>query len=247
MKRFSQVKLTKKHILLFTFGVTLILYSALPDYYHRTLDVQAQLQQQQAQQQPTSIISIKITSPMTGQQVPVGELRISGTSTDNATTDCTVYADWNNTKPFQTAIATGPGGANDYSTWTFTYTDDYHLITNGTNDITSKLSCVGDESKVGSTANITKSYSVNVIGVIESSERQALDEEEEEQQQNNGTSDFSSSPSLPSVKRGNDDDNNNTSATTTTTPPEGPTIYWDLEDLDEDSEHGLNFEDIYRI
>jgi hypothetical protein len=46
----------------------------------------------------------------------------------------------------------------------FTYTDDYHLITNGTNDITSKLSCVGDESNVG-TANITKSYSVNVIGV----------------------------------------------------------------------------------
>ena len=33
----------------------------------------------------------------------------------------------------------------------------------------------------------------------------------------------------------------------TTTPPEGPTIYWDLEDLDEDSEHGLDFEDTYLI
>src|SRR5215213_9242060 len=118
----------------------------------------------QQQQQPQPIIAIKITSPSTGQQVPVGELTISGTSTDNATSDCTVYADWNNTKPFQTAIATGPGGLDDYSTWTFTYTDDYHLITNGTNDITSKLSCVGDDSNIG-TANLTKSYSVNVIGV----------------------------------------------------------------------------------
>src|SRR5829696_8920607 len=156
---------------------------------------------------PPIILGIKITSPSTGQQVPVDELTISGTSTDNATTDCTVYADWNNTKPFQKAVATGPGGLDDYSRWTFTYTDDYHLITNGTNDLTSKLSCVGDDSNVG-TANLTKSYSVNVIGVTESSERQELDKEEV--QQNN--------------------DSNNTAATTT--PPEHPTIYWDLEDFE---------------
>jgi hypothetical protein len=218
MKRFSRCELTKELVLLLTFGVTiLLLYSAFPDYYYSTLDVQAQLQQQQP------MLGIKITSPSTGQQVPVGELIISGTSTDNVTSDCTVYADWNNTKPFQTATATGPGGVNDYSKWTFTYTDDYHLITNGTNNLTSKLSCVGDDSNVG-TANLTKFYSVNVIGVTESSERQALDEEA---QQNNGSS-FSSSPSFPSVTRGNDDNNN----TATTTPPEDPTIYWDLEDFD---------------
>jgi hypothetical protein len=218
MKRFSRCELTKELVLLLTFGVTiLLLYSAFPDYYYSTLDVQAQLQQQQP------MLGIKIISPSTGQQVPVGELIISGTSTDNVTSDCTVYADWNNTKPFQTATATGPGGVNDYSTWTFTYTDDYHLITNGTNNLTSKLSCVGDDSNVG-TANLTKFYSVNVIGVTESSERQALDEEA---QQNNG-SNFSSSPSFPSVTRGNDDNNN----TATTTPPEDPTIYWDLEDFD---------------
>ena len=218
MKRFIYFKLTKGLIVLFTLGITLILYSALADYYS-SLQVQAQLQQQQ----PSPIIGIKITSPSTGQQIPVGELIISGTSTDNATTDCTVYADWNNTKPFQKAVATGPGGLDDYSRWTFTYTDDYHLITNGTNDLTSKLSCVGDDSNVG-TANLTKSYSVNVIGVTESSERQELDEEA---QQNNG-SNFSSSPSFPSVTRGNDDNNN----TATTTPPEDPTIYWDLEDFE---------------
>ena len=158
MKRFSHLKLTKGLIVLFTLGVPLILYSAFPDYYS-ALQVQAQLQQKL----PSPIIGIKITSPMTGQQVPVGELTISGTSTDNATSDCTVYADWNNTKPFQTATATGSGGVNDYSRWTFTYTDKYHLITNGTNNLTSKLSCVND-SNVGFT-NLTKFYSVNIIGV----------------------------------------------------------------------------------
>src|SRR5918993_1313259 len=165
MKRFSRCELTKELVLLFTFGVTiLLLYSAVPDYYYSALQVQAQVQQQQ-QQLPSPIIGVKITSPSTGQQVPAGELTISGTSTDNATTDCTVYADWNNTKPFQKAIATGPGGVNDYSKWTFTYTDDYHLITNGTNNLTSKLSCI-DDSTGGSTANLTKNYSVNLIGVV---------------------------------------------------------------------------------
>jgi hypothetical protein len=112
---------------------------------------------------PPITLGIKITSPSAGQQVPTGELTISGISTDNVNTDCTVYADINNTKPFQKALASGPGGLDDYSTWTFTYTDDYYLITNGTNNLTSKLSCIDDSN--GGTANLTKNYSVNVIGV----------------------------------------------------------------------------------
>ena len=97
-----------------------------------------------------NVLGVKITSPTTGQQVPVGELTILGISTDNATTDCTVYVDWNDQKPFQKDVATGPGGVNnDYSTWTFTYTDKYHIITNGTNNLTSKLSCIdGDNNMV---------------------------------------------------------------------------------------------------
>src|SRR5215212_8944987 len=113
---------------------------------------------------PPITLGIKITSPVAGQQVPAGELTVSGISTDNVTTDCTVYADWNDQKPFQKAVATGPRGLDDYSTWTFTYTDDYHLITNGTNNLTSKLSCIDDSNGAGS-ANLTKSYSVNIIGV----------------------------------------------------------------------------------
>ena len=109
--------------------------------------------------EPSPIIGIKVTSPSTGQQVPVGKLTISGISTDNATSDCTVYTDWNNLKPFQKAVATGSGGVNDYSTWKFTYTNNYHLITNGTNELTSKLSCANNPT------NLTKWNSVNVIGL----------------------------------------------------------------------------------
>jgi hypothetical protein len=92
--------------------------------------------------------TIEITSPSQGQQVPVGELTISGTSEDNATTNCQVDVDWNNQKPYQKTLATGPGGVNDYSNWTFTYTKDYHPITNGTNELTAKLSCTDNSIPV---------------------------------------------------------------------------------------------------
>jgi hypothetical protein len=66
----------------------------------------------------------------------------------------------------QKVIPTSFGGGegeervgDDYSSWTFTYSEDYHLITEGTNELTSKISCENSPS------NITKSYSVNVTGV----------------------------------------------------------------------------------
>src|ERR687890_2480108 len=222
MKRFNPFTF-KKLILLFTFGI-IFLYA-----FPASITIHAQ--------QSPPIIGIKITSPSTGQQVPVGHLTISGISTDNATTDCTVYADWNNLKPFQTAVATGPGGVNDYSTWRFTYTDKYHLITNGTNNLTSKLSCFTNN---GAAANITKSYSVNVIGAIEPSQRQASSVAEQQSNLSDGIT-SSSSSSLPPIR-----EDNNTNAKTTTTSPEsipsvpitpspesggneGTTIYWDIQ------------------
>src|SRR5919112_2509315 len=193
MKMFSQFKLTKELVLLFTFGVTMLLYFAFPDYYHHTLDVQAQIPQQQS----PSMIDIKITSPSTGQQVPVGLLRISGTSTDNPTTDCTVYADWNNTKPLQKAIATGPGGVNDYSTWNYTYTNNYHLITNGTNELTSKLSCIS------SPTNLTKFYSVNLIGIATmTNNKTSATSAEEVQQQESPTIDNTNSTTNVTLDNG---------------------------------------------
>jgi hypothetical protein len=116
-------------------------------------------------------LGLKITSHEQAQEVPVGELTISGTSTDNATSDCIVYADVNDIKPFQKAVATGPGGVNDYSTWNFTYTQNYHLIANGTNELTSKLSCVS------SPANLTKWNSVIVVGVMNKNQQQQRQEQ----------------------------------------------------------------------
>src|ERR671915_1690311 len=115
--------------------------------------------------------TIEITSPSQGQQVPVGELTISGTSADNATTNCQVDVDWNNQRPYQKTLATGPSGVNDYSNWTFTYTDNYHLITNGTNELTAKLSCVDNSIPVAwDTVDIlgipttTSNNTVDVLG-----------------------------------------------------------------------------------
>ena len=54
--------------------------------------------------------------------------------------------------------------SNDYSTWTFVYTDKYYLIQKGLNELTAKLSCIDDNNN-DDAAKVTKWYSVNVIGV----------------------------------------------------------------------------------
>lgn len=105
-------------------------------------------------------ISIKIESPVSNQQVPVGELTITGTSSDNSSAQCQVYVDWNNLKPYQLATPTGPNGTTDFSTWSYTYSSKYHLIQTGLNDLTSKITCLVPPG--GPT--VTKWYSVNVTG-----------------------------------------------------------------------------------
>lgn len=105
-------------------------------------------------------ISIKIESPVSNQQVPVGELTITGTSSDNSSAQCQVYVDWNNLKPYQLATPTGSNGTTDFSTWSYTYSSKYHLIQTGLNDLTSKITCLVPPG--GPT--VTKWYSVNVTG-----------------------------------------------------------------------------------
>ncbi len=132
-----------------------------------------------AQLSNTVISDVNITSPTSGQQVPVGELTISGTSADNATTNCQVDVDWNNQRPYQKTLATGPGGVNDYSNWTFTYTDNYHPITNGTNELTAKLSCVDnsipvawdtvDVLGISTTTTTSNNNTVDVLGTTNTS------------------------------------------------------------------------------
>jgi hypothetical protein len=107
-----------------------------------------------------SAAGVKILSPGSGKQIPVGNLTIFGISTDNEKSDCTVTVDWNNQKPFQKAKATGPYGEDDYSSWTYTYSDSYHTVEKGLNDLTSKLECL-ENSKV-----TTKWHSINVSGIV---------------------------------------------------------------------------------
>jgi len=118
-----------------------------------------------AQQIPNEM-SVKITSPTAGQLVPVDRLIIFGTSTDNADTDCQIYINSNVLKSFKKVLAIGPGGANDYSRWTFIYAGNHHIITNGVNKLTAKLTCYVNHT------NLIKSYSVNIIGVLTGKEKQ---------------------------------------------------------------------------
>src|ERR671910_1951451 len=119
---------------------------------------QASNEQVPPAQLPPKPMGVKITSPAESQNLPIGELEISGTSTDNAATDCQVLVDVNDMKPFQKATATGPGGQNDYSSWSFKYTDAYHLITEGPNELTAKLSCSDNDIK-------PKWHTVNITGI----------------------------------------------------------------------------------
>ena len=115
-------------------------------------------QTQKADQNISNPLAVKIMSPTTGQQVPVGNsLIVSGVSSDNSTSECKVSVIVNGEKPYQPAFANGTGGTNDYSTWNFMIKPTYTTIREGLdNKITSKLEC---------TPNQTKWYSVNVTGI----------------------------------------------------------------------------------
>jgi hypothetical protein len=108
-------------------------------------------------------IGVKITSPKANQTVPLGELSIFGTSSDTQEANCQVYVDWNDTKPMQNVTGIGQGGPKDYSNWTFTYTKKYQLIKEGTNELTSKITC----SDASGSGNVTsKFYSINITGMV---------------------------------------------------------------------------------
>jgi hypothetical protein len=115
----------------------------------------------EGQQQESSKFNVTITYPPPRQQIPIGNsLTIFGTSTYNTTKDCTVYANSNDLK-FQKVIAVGSSGNNDYSSWIFTYSKNYHHITTGINKLTAKISCKSIPN------NLTAYYITNVTGIIE--------------------------------------------------------------------------------
>jgi hypothetical protein len=75
-------------------------------------------------------------------------------------TDCEVLVDRNDLRPMQKVNVTGHGGSGDYSNWTFTYTDKYHIVQQGPNKLRSRLSCPCDPSS-------ETSHTVNINGVAD--------------------------------------------------------------------------------
>jgi len=128
----------------------------------------------------TGLPTIQITSVQDGQQVPPGELTIQGISSDTEDTDCEVSADINDITPMRNVTASGESGDDeDFSTWTFTYTQDYQLISQGQNELTAKISCFNDEeldlnsvpsgpgAATPATSNpLNEWHTVNVTGVV---------------------------------------------------------------------------------
>jgi hypothetical protein len=112
-------------------------------------------------------MGVKITSPSKDGYIPIGNsnnFEISGTSTDNANTDCKVSIILNNVKPYQEVVPTGPGGEGDYSAWSFSLTSSYNAtIKEGSNKLTAKQTCTNPNESASS--DLATHYSVFFNGI----------------------------------------------------------------------------------
>jgi hypothetical protein len=117
--------------------------------------------------------TIQITSLGDDQQVRPGELSIQGISSDDEDNDCKVFADVNDNTPMQNVTPSGDSGEeDDFSKWTFTYTQDYQLIKEGENELTAKITCLVREVVDGvvvdmnsNGTSMSKWHTVNVTGM----------------------------------------------------------------------------------
>ena len=101
--------------------------------------------------------SVKILNFMPFQSVELkNDLVISGESSDTTAKDCSVYVLVNGVQPYQSAVASGTGGATDFSQWKFVLHEQYTHLNEGNNKITAKLVCKSAP---------TRWYSVVVSGV----------------------------------------------------------------------------------
>jgi hypothetical protein len=106
--------------------------------------------------------AVKITAPNKGQQVHVAkDLKVSGTSIDNATSTCSVLVNLNGVKPNQNAAA-GPSGSNDYSKWNALITSKYASVKQGNNKINARINC-SDIHGLATHFNVRTS--VGIVGV----------------------------------------------------------------------------------
>ncbi len=173
-----------------------------------------------AQIPPETGLSININTPFDTASVPSGDLTIYGTSSDDDTKNCQVYADWNDLKPMQNVTPNGPKGNADYSKWRYTYTGSYHNIVEGSNELTSKITCFDQGQNASS-----KFYSINVTGTKGGSEITKNSVQHSSEDTNTNTNNevanvvpvknTKNSSTNPSVQHSSEDTNTNNEATNT--------------------------------
>jgi hypothetical protein len=113
-------------------------------------------------QSTDAVSSVKINSPKDNTSITIGNnsLIISGRSIDNASTNCKVGVIINGLRPYQNVTASGPGGATDYSIWSFRPDPQYGSIKEGVNTITARLNCI-----TGAGSKLSSRDTVHVAGI----------------------------------------------------------------------------------
>ena len=160
------VALTFSGLLLINYFVNSVIAAPIKELVAATLDPHPNL--------PTSKIplshgmAIKIVSPVKGQHIPTGtNLTVTGTSSDNSSTNCQISLLLNDLKPYQKTTPTGKSssGGEDYSSWKYVLNSStYSSIKQGINKITSKMTCVNTDQPHVTNPGISKWYSINVTG-----------------------------------------------------------------------------------
>jgi hypothetical protein len=161
------VALTFSGLLLINYFVNSVIAAPIKELVAATLDPHPNL--------PTSKIplshgmALKIVSPVKGQHIPTGtNLTVTGTSSDNSSTNCQISLLLNDLKPYQKTTPTGKSssGGEDYSSWRYVLTNStYSSIKQGINKITSKMTCVNTDQPRVTNPGVSKWYSINVTGV----------------------------------------------------------------------------------
>ncbi len=110
---------------------------------------------------------IRITNPTNGDQVLIKgtdyfdttgkRLSVEGFSISNNgnLTNCDVSIVTNSIFPYQSVNGTGPLGVKDFSKWNYKFNSNYTNLHEGSNKITSKLTCEGGAAKAYYSVNIT--------------------------------------------------------------------------------------------
>lgn len=161
------VALTFSGLLLINYFVNSVIAAPIKELVAATLDPHPNL--------PTSKIplshgmALKIVSPVKGQHIPTGtNLTVTGTSSDNSSTNCQISLLLNDLKPYQKTTPTGKSssGGEDYSSWRYVLNNStYSSIKQGINKITSKMTCVNTDQPRVTSPGVSKWYSINVTGV----------------------------------------------------------------------------------